>query len=202
MMGRLRGRASPILARLASKLTWLHPDALTIAGLALHAPYLLLCSLHHPVAAAATLVAAGLLDALDGAVARARGGGTPAGGFLDSVVDRISDFLEALGLLLLGLPPTGVLVYLGGSFTTSYARCRFELAGGGGMEGVGLLERGDRVAALAVLLLAYALAGYWAATLLLWLLAGLAWVTATERVVRGYLKLRSGGCCGGVPRRR
>ncbi len=52
------------------------------------------------------LVAGGLMDTFDGAVARATGRSTPFGGFYDSVSDRISDGVILAGRGLVGRGPT------------------------------------------------------------------------------------------------
>ena len=69
---------------------------------------------------------------LDGRVARLRGRETKFGAYLDSTMDRYSDMLLYLGLLILyaRLERTGLMVLVWvaafGSFMTSYARARAE----------------------------------------------------------------------------
>ena len=46
------------------------------------------------------IIVSGFLDTLDGQMARSTGNAGPAGAFLDSVLDRYSDFLFIFGLLL------------------------------------------------------------------------------------------------------
>ena len=75
---------------------------------------------------------ASIFDMLDGRVARLRGRETTFGAFLDSTMDRYSDMVLYMGLLILyarvDKTPHMVLVWVAafGSFMTSYARARAE----------------------------------------------------------------------------
>lgn len=90
----------------------------------------------------------GILDGLDGAVARARGLTSKKGAFLDSFLDRYSD---AAYLLYFWTYVDPLVMYTGlmGTFLISYARCRAESLGATA-RGVGFMERGERVAYLTV----------------------------------------------------
>ncbi|MFQ5790997.1 MAG: CDP-alcohol phosphatidyltransferase family protein [Acidobacteriota bacterium] len=82
------------------------------------------------------LIAAGAFDLLDGAVARISRGSTRFGGFLDSVVDRYTDFLMLFGILVYALRhiqgPHRILylvlwgLSVVGTATTPYVRARAE----------------------------------------------------------------------------
>ena len=101
------------------------------------------------VAAATTLLLSGLLDAVDGVLARTSGKTTKFGGFLDSVSDRYADVIVLSGIILGGLCDTAVgLAALTGFLMVSYARSRAEAAGVA-MAGVGLAERAERLVILA-----------------------------------------------------
>ncbi|MCK4885302.1 CDP-alcohol phosphatidyltransferase family protein [Candidatus Bathyarchaeota archaeon] len=94
------------------------------------------------------MLASGLLDALDGALARLYGEATNFGGFFDSLLDRYADAIIICGIILGGL--TDVmwgLAALIGSLLVSYARARAEAAGVK-MESVGLAERAERIVLL------------------------------------------------------
>jgi archaetidylinositol phosphate synthase len=109
------------------------------------------------VAAAATILLSGLLDAVDGVLARSNGTASRFGGFLDSVSDRYSDALAFSGLIMGGLCDTWVgLAAIVGSLMVSYSRSRAEVEGVK-MAGVGLAERAERM----LLLAAVSLASYW-----------------------------------------
>lgn len=98
------------------------------------------------------MLLAGVLDMFDGSLARSTGKDSPFGALLDSVVDRVSEIVVLLGLLIHyarsdSLEGT-VLVYLaaGGSVMVSYLRARSE---GLGIDcKVGIMTRPERVTAL------------------------------------------------------
>jgi len=91
---------------------------------------------------------AGAFDVFDGEVARRTGKEGPAGAFLDSNLDRLSD-----AILILGLIYGGFVNYFWGFFILflcimiSYTRSRAENEGIN-MKGVGLMERAERVLTL------------------------------------------------------
>jgi len=96
------------------------------------------------------MLASGLLDALDGALARLYGEATNFGGFFDSLLDRYADAIIICGIILGGLTDvTWGLAALMGSLLVSYARARAEAAGVK-MESVGLTERAERLILLAL----------------------------------------------------
>jgi archaetidylinositol phosphate synthase len=96
------------------------------------------------------MLASGLLDALDGALARTYGEATKFGGFFDSLLDRYADTVILCGIILGGLTELSWgLTALVGSLLVSYARARAEAAGVK-MESVGLAERAERIVLLAL----------------------------------------------------
>lgn len=131
-------------------------------------------------AGALLVLFAGLFDLLDGAVARAGGRASPIGAFVDSVVDRYSDFL-IFGGLMAHFAASGdlwrtllVLAVILGAFQVSYVRARAELVIP--KCDVGLMERPERI----FLLAAGSLTGFMDAAL--WALALLTHITALHRV--------------------
>jgi CDP-diacylglycerol---glycerol-3-phosphate 3-phosphatidyltransferase len=135
-------------------------------------------------------LAASVFDMLDGRVARLRGRETKFGAFLDSTMDRYSDMLLYMGLLILyarvDRTALMVLVWVAafGSFMTSYARARAESLIPRCT--AGFLERPERI----VLLVLGATMNRMAAVL--WLIAVLANLTAVQRVVYTYVELKKG----------
>jgi len=96
------------------------------------------------------MLASGLLDALDGAIARIYGEATKFGGFFDSLLDRYADAVILCGIILGGLTEMSWgLAALMGSLLVSYARARAEAAGVK-MESVGLAERAERIVIIAL----------------------------------------------------
>jgi CDP-diacylglycerol--glycerol-3-phosphate 3-phosphatidyltransferase len=131
------------------------------------------------------LLFAGLCDVLDGDLARRLGRASPFGAFIDSVLDRVSEFVYFGGILLFvvrrpdgfqNYEPVVIIVALMGSVLTSYARARAE---GLGIEcKVGVMERPERIALLAVGLIA----GYRFLMAVMILIAITSHVTVVQRV--------------------
>ena len=144
-----RGALRPVV-RLALALR-LTPNTVTVIGLLITAGAAIMVAVGWLVAAAAALTAGSLLDAVDGALARAQGGGTRFGGFLDSTLDRAGEsiiYTGVAGYYLTGSdePAWPVLAAIGalvGSFLVSYSRARAE--GIGLSAEVGLAPRTERL---------------------------------------------------------
>src|SRR5947207_5158129 len=151
------------LERIVRAVAPVSPDVLTITGLALNGvacacfafaggPDYVMPGLLRTGGIVA--LAASVFDMLDGRVARRRGRETKFGAFLDSTMDRYSDMLLYMGLLILyahvDRTPQMVLVWVAafGSFMTSYARARAESLIPRCT--VGLLERPERIVLLVV----------------------------------------------------
>ena len=135
----------------------LHPNVVTVAGLLLTAVAAWFLAYGRWRAGGVILAVGGLLDAVDGALARASGKASPFGAFLDSTLDRVGEALVYFGLVVYYLrhgPDVGVLLSYGVivfSMLISYARARAE---GLGVEGKGgLFTRFERLALLVVGLL-------------------------------------------------
>lgn len=133
------------------------PGAITWFGfiLALGAAALIITG--HPFAAGFMVLIAGFFDILDGALARRIGQATPFGAVLDSTLDRLSEAVVLLAILVLyvrGGFIVGILlagIALPGSLLVSYIRARAEAVG---LEcQVGLFTRAERVIVLALGLL-------------------------------------------------
>ena len=141
------------------------------------------------------MLIAGVLDLFDGALARSTGKDSAFGALLDSVVDRVSEIVVLLGLLIFyaradSLEGT-VLVYLavGGSVMVSYLRARSE---GLGIDcKVGIMTRPERVAALGFGLIV----GHWVPVVMLIVLgviAGLTILTTAQRLFHTGRSLNAG----------
>lgn len=145
----------------------LTPNTLTLFGLVIAGLAAFLASLDYLWAAGLVTLSSSLFDMLDGGLARATGRVTRFGALLDSVVDRVSEALVLLGLLVHYLSHDhtlgAILVYLAftGSVLVSYLRSRSE---GLGVDcKVGVMTRPERVVVLSVGLVA----GHWVPNLLL-----------------------------------
>ena len=156
------------------------PNVLTTLGIVLTAAAAGLVGAGELVIGGWILLAGGLMDTLDGAVARATGRSTPFGGFYDSVSDRISDGLIFAGLAwaLRGDARLFILVLVAlvSSSVTSYVRAKAE---GIDLEcSVGILERAER----AILLIIALVFHRWFLEAVLWLLAVGGVFTVIQRV--------------------
>ncbi len=199
LTAKLGALLSPLLDGLVRALAHVSADVLTMTGLALTgvASAFFAASGGLGYASPALLrlggviaLVAAVFDMLDGRVARIRGRGTKFGAFLDSTMDRYSDMLLFMGLLILyaRLERTGLMVLVWvaafGSFMTSYARARAESLIP--RCPVGLLERPERI----VLIIAGALLNKMVAVL--WIVAVLSNITAVQRIVYTYVELKRG----------
>jgi CDP-diacylglycerol---glycerol-3-phosphate 3-phosphatidyltransferase len=157
-----------------------NPNALTTLGLLLTAAATWSVANGHPVAGAWLLVAGGLMDMLDGAVARGIERATPFGGFYDSVTDRVADgmILGGLAWWLSSEPRLFALaiVALIAAEVTSYVRARAEAIDLSC--DIGILERAER----AVLLMIGLLFHRWLLEPVLWVLAVGGTVTVIQRI--------------------
>jgi len=176
----------PVARRIAA--VGVSANAVTILGGALTCIGAALLAMNLPLAALVVLAIGTLADTLDGQVAKATGGGTAFGAFLDSTVDRLSDAALFIGTVLLAAT-TGQaalvwwgLVALTTSFLVSYVRAKAESMGVGAS--VGPAPREARIAIFLLGLAAWALLGlqlaFAAAVLIVALLSS---VTLLVRVV-------------------
>ena len=76
------------------------PNMLTVFGFFLNAAVAAFLATGHLITGGLVLIFAALFDMLDGALAKITNRVTAFGGFLDSVVDRYSEAVVLLGLLL------------------------------------------------------------------------------------------------------
>lgn len=146
----LHGVADPV-ARLLSR-AHVRPNQLTVLGLgvsmiAAHAFFQGRLGL-----AAALLAVAGLFDFFDGSLARLAGSESAFGAFLDSVVDRYSDLVVLLGIVLYyeRADQSGGVFFtmatLVGTIMVSYTKARAQSIG---MRcEIGLMERPERMIVL------------------------------------------------------
>ena len=130
------------------------PNAVTLAGLIGAGISAYIIATGNLWAGGIVMLVAGILDLFDGALARATGRTSRFGALLDSVVDRLSEIVLLLGLLIFylnGSSSNGViLVYLAvtASIMVSYLRARSE---GLGIENRGgIMTRPERVALMGI----------------------------------------------------
>jgi CDP-diacylglycerol--glycerol-3-phosphate 3-phosphatidyltransferase len=160
----------------------LTPNMLTVIGLLLNTGVAAVIAFWDIRIGGALLLVASAFDMLDGSVARATGKTSKFGGFLDSTLDRYSESIVYLGVLIYILDTsdakTGAILTLlatTGALLISYSRARAEAAGFSAS--VGLVARPERVILLALCLIIDQ--PMWA----LWALAILTHVTAITRIL-------------------
>jgi CDP-diacylglycerol--glycerol-3-phosphate 3-phosphatidyltransferase len=132
------------------------PDLLNAAGLGLGLSSGLLVASGHLEAGGWCMVGSGVADILDGRIARTTGAASSYGRFIDSTLDRFSEFFVLMGFVyFLRHNPTGAFfaaAALGGSLLVSYARARGETVGV--KASGGLMQRAERVVLLCLACLA------------------------------------------------
>lgn len=194
-------RAASVLDR-----AWVTPDRLSLAGLALALASAVLAALAFWPGALAAWLVSRVLDGLDGPLARRRGGGTEAGGFLDITADFaaygagvVGVALGATGALEGGTPATwewtaflAVLLayYVNGAAFLAFSAAaeRVERTGGSARleDGRtfsfigGLAEGTETIVVHSLWLLVPG-----AAPVVAWVWAGVVGVSAVQRVVLG-----------------
>lgn len=160
-------------------------NAITALGVAIAALTGLVVAYGDFIAGVALITVGGLMDTLDGHVAKAAGTSSPRGAFLDSVSDRVADALVFIGLagyFIRTHDETGALVpiaILALSNVVSYERSKAESLGFTAARG-GLMERAERLIFLAIALLT----GAFAHVALLPMLGALAALTACTAIGR------------------
>lgn len=132
----------------------IHPNALTFIGLLINVGCAFLYGYGKFFEAGLVMIVANLFDILDGQVARLRGRVTRFGAFFDSNIDRYSDIIVFVGIMVFyAASHSTVLVALTGialvgSVMVSYSRARAESLDIACK--VGFLERPERVVLLII----------------------------------------------------
>jgi len=164
------------------------PNALTLIGVLGSAGAAALLARGQFLAGGIVVLAAGALDILDGALARATGQVTRFGAVFDSVMDRVSEAAVLFGLLYYyagrDAREESLLVFaaLAGSMLVSYIRARGEILGLQIREG--LFTRAERVIVIGLGSIIDQV------RIALWILAVLANLTALQRLYLVWRKTR------------
>jgi CDP-diacylglycerol--glycerol-3-phosphate 3-phosphatidyltransferase len=169
------------------------PNALTVAGFLGNCLAAALAASGMFVAAGALMLLFSLLDAFDGALARATGRATAFGSVLDATLDRVSEAAVLFGLAFYFSGQgnrTMTLVLMAaliGSVLVSYVRARVEVTGARLTDG--FFTRAVRVAVLGVSMILFALLGIIVIEAIIWVLAVMTNVTAAHRLFLAWQKL-------------
>ena len=171
---------SPITKALAK--VGVKPNHLTFLGLIFGFSSALLISFGNAIEGAFMILLSGLMDMLDGALARNVRSITKFGGFLDSVFDRYVDVAIFISLGVYGVNWLLVSFALSGALLVSYTRARAEHVIP--KCDVGIAERGERL----IIIVFGLITGYVQEAVAL--VALLSHVTAVHRVVHTYIHSR------------
>ena len=163
MLNNLRNKFDPLLEKVSIGFASLGfgPNFWTWMGLILSIISAIMFSLHSPsigvnwytatVLGGIFLLIAGFFDAIDGSVARVTKKTSAIGGFLDSIIDKVSEIIIFIGILIGNFTdPVLVLVTLSLAILVSYTRARAE-AIGVDLKGKGIAERAERILILSIL---------------------------------------------------
>jgi len=188
---RIGHRLDPYLNYFLKKLfrEWDNPNFFTLLGFFATLSASILIIKEFWFLAGLAIILSGLFDLFDGALARNLGKVTPFGGFLDSVLDRYSDLLLLLALLIhyLRKGDSDLVVITSfvsiGTALIPYVRARAEAANISC--NVGIMERAERI----ILLSAGTLLGWMEP--ILWILAIFTHFTVLHRIFYVWKKLRS-----------
>jgi CDP-diacylglycerol---glycerol-3-phosphate 3-phosphatidyltransferase len=195
MVTQYKKLAESVLKPVVKPLATVHPNLLTLLGSIPPLLFFVAVLTDHYILALLTCVLQ-LFDLLDGMVAREYHKVSNFGGFFDSTMDRVADFLliTAFGFSHLVrweiIAPLLLFAYL-----TSYMRSRGELANPKVSFAVGIVERTERIALLYVsvlltlLLPDLTLWGFSTAELCLLFITFLSLYTVMQRFVLAYKKL-------------
>lgn len=188
--------AEKTLTPIAHVLRHVPPNVLTLLGLVFPVVFFI-CLAQEWYALALFALVLNAADMLDGLVARSQNKVTAFGGFLDSTIDRFADFTVLVAFAFTNIvdwklvAPLLLLTYL-----ISYIRSRTELAAKGNLvAAVGIMERTERLTAIFIGLLLYAiwpqaaLFGLNVLELTFVLLLVLSAVTVGQRIMFAYRKL-------------
>lgn len=159
----------------------IRPNMITIFGLLISIAASYLIYQGYFLVAGILILISGLMDMLDGALARKYDNVSTYGAFLDSVTDRISEAALLFGILLFYLDKSGIysteikllFLALAGSMMVSYLRSRGESLGIDCK--VGLMTRPERVILISMGLLLNQI------SLILLIIASLSALTTIQR---------------------
>jgi CDP-diacylglycerol--glycerol-3-phosphate 3-phosphatidyltransferase len=147
----VRGWLRLIRALTSGPVTRIPPDVLSAAGvLVLAGAWACVACLGWPGLVVPLVLAAGILDGLDGAVALRTGRARPLGAVVDSVADRLGDVALGAILFALGAPLGWVLAAVALVFLLEYLRARAQAVGMPGVGAVTVAERPTRLIVVAM----------------------------------------------------
>jgi CDP-diacylglycerol--glycerol-3-phosphate 3-phosphatidyltransferase/archaetidylinositol phosphate synthase len=153
MLGKLRAKYEQAMQPIGRSLGRLGvtPNTITTVSLILALLAGFAYAMKMPLLGALGLVSSGIVDMLDGAMARATGKITRFGAVYDPVADRYAEFFVLVGIALGGFVEWFWVVFaLFGMVMASYTRARAESSGGLKSCAVGIAERQEKIILLLV----------------------------------------------------
>lgn len=167
MLNKFRDKFNGIVTGIALILTQLNirPWMASLLGLVfvLLASYILVYTDITPYTVTMSVILfalGGLMDAIDGALARIQDRVSRWGAFYDSFLDRVTEIIYVLALYLSGIvSPSSSYLYIVTSLLISYTRARAE-AINIDLSGVGIMERAERILILLIGLLIWSITNY------------------------------------------
>lgn len=195
MLTKLRNKLSGLIDLTAKPFLVINaePNAITILSLITALLALLVAIyLRNGYVVVLLILISGYLDVIDGYVARKLGKVSKVGSFLDSTIDKLNEVLFACSAIILGLNPLLMAIFLGTSLVVSYERAKAESLGMK-VEGIGIMERAERILALSVIILLYELDMYVLATYLLIITIVLIIITLVHRLLTIVFMIRGLG---------
>lgn len=153
LLGRIRAKYQALMRPVGRRLgkSGITPNALTTMSLIVAIGAGMAYAFRSPVLGAFGLVLSGVVDMLDGAVARATRASSPFGAVYDHVLDRYSEFFALTGIGLGGFSDwVWVLFCLFGMVMASFTRAKAESVGGLRSCTVGIAERQEKLIILLI----------------------------------------------------
>ncbi len=196
MLSSYKPVANKILLPVAMQLRYVNPNIITFSGMIFPVLFITLLLLKLYILSALTFIL-NFTDMLDGLVARSQNKVTPFGGFLDSTLDRISDFIVISAFGFANLVPWIIIIpLLLTASLISYIRSRTELAAKNKLvAAVGIVERTERIVIIFTALVLYILFPnnlmfqYNIISIIFIILLILSCITIYQRMIFAYKKL-------------
>lgn len=157
MLTKQKSKFEPYFTPLVKYLANVNPNTLTLLGSIPPLLFFVLLIYHWYLLALLALIG-GAFDMLDGMVARKYKKVSAFGGFLDSTMDRVADFLIITAFAFAGIVTWVIIApVLLFAYLTSYIRSRGELANPKVSFAMGLIERSERLVLVFLALVLYIL---------------------------------------------
>jgi phosphatidylglycerophosphate synthase len=193
MFGKLRAKYEVLMRPVGESLgnLGIKPNILTTLSLLVAVAAGVAYAYRSPIIGAVGLIVSGVLDMLDGAVARATHRSTRFGAVFDHVLDRYGEFFALVGIGVGGLSSWLWVVFcLFGMVMASFTRAKAESVGGLKSCTVGIAERQEK---LIILLIGSILQPYIDGALMAAIIAvgALSHITVVQRLNYTFNKIRS-----------